>query len=324
MLHDKINTFYTYLQSQQNAQKYLESCYQRMEMDNASVKSFENSNPFMHYLDHGLRFYENGKQLEPLLQPMLFFYGMVHLIKATLLTIRPNYPESTAILAHGVSTRKRKKRDYSFLGDEVKIQHNGLFSYFTTHLFAIQSQPFSKIKMNQLFALIPEMDPLLQFHTERKLTVIGEMGTTHVQFPIWILDRYHLTANAFINRVKPYLPGIIESHVREEHIHVHLETPLLPAGASPFFTGLGDRLIYFPADRRDFLPISEVMVHYLLLYNLSMLCRYEPEWWGDLLTAKPDGDFPFIRTFLEVTAEKIPILLGKCLLDNHVGASEQW
>ncbi len=204
----------------------------------------------------------------------------------------------------------------------MKIQHNGLFSYFTTHLFSIRTQPFDKIKMNRLFALIPEMDPLFQFHAERKLTVIGEMGTKHVQFPVWLLDRYHLTDKAFINRVKPYLPEIKETHNKGGHIVVHLNDPLFPAGASPFFTGMADHRIYFPADREDFLPISEVMVHYLLLYNLSMLCRYEPEWWGDLLAAKPDRDFPFIHSFLDVTAAKMPMLLGKCLLDNHAGTSE--
>ncbi len=72
MLTNEINTFYTYLQSQQNAQQYLAACYRQLEFDNASVKSFENCNPFMHYLDHGVRFYDNGKRLEPLLQPMLF------------------------------------------------------------------------------------------------------------------------------------------------------------------------------------------------------------------------------------------------------------
>ncbi len=53
---------------------------------------------------------------------MLLFYGMSQLFKACLLTIDPNYPESTTVLAHGVTTRKRKKQGYQFLEDEVKVQ----------------------------------------------------------------------------------------------------------------------------------------------------------------------------------------------------------
>ncbi|TRM11067.1 hypothetical protein FH966_04625 [Lentibacillus cibarius] len=314
----EIHSFYVHLMSQQNAQQYLATCYQQIETVDASVKSFENCNPFIHYLDHGMRFYENGKQLEPLLQPMLFFYGMVHLIKANLLSVRPQYPESTAILAHGVSTRKRKKKDYTFMDDEVKIQHNGLFSYFSTHLFSIQTSPFPKIKMGRLFALIPELDPLFQFQSDGKLTGIGMTGTKHLQFPVWLLDYYHLTANALINRVKAYLPKLEKTKTENGYIHVYLSAPFYPKDASPFFTDMNEQVIYFPIYREDFLPISEVMVHYLLLYNLSMLCRYEPEWWGDLLTTKPDMDFPFIRSFLDITAKKIPLLLGGKLLDKHV------
>ncbi|GAA0436920.1 YaaC family protein [Lentibacillus halophilus] len=317
MLTNNISQFYTYLQSQQNAQAYLADCYHRkLKMNNASVKSFENCSPFIHYLDHGLRFYQNGKQLEPLLQPLLFFYGMVHLIKANLLSVRPDYPESTAILAHGVSSRKRKKRDYTFMKDEVKIQQNGLFSYFTTHLFAIRTPPFTKIKMNQLFALIPELGPLFRYQAGDKLTAVGKRGARSLQFPSWIIDHYHLTVNTFINRIKPYLPPIKMTQTNHNYINIELYEPLCPSEASPFFTSMTDDQVYFPINRDDCLPISEVMVHYLLLYNLSMLCRYEPEWWGEVLAAKPDADFPFIRSFLEITAEKIPMLLGVTLLTN--------
>ncbi|SFB29704.1 YaaC-like Protein [Lentibacillus halodurans] len=316
MENHHIMEFFTYLQSQHTAQQYLQGCYEELDGIDASVKSFENCNQFMHYLDHGVRFYENGKRLETLLQPMLFFYGMVHLLKAALLTIRPHYPESTAILAHGVSSRKRKKRDYTFLDDEVKIQHNGLYPYFSEHLFLVKESPFEKIKMAQLFALIPEMTPLFTFHQQQNMMAVGNPGTMHLQFPASVLDNYHLTANAFIKRIKPFLPNIDYTETKGKAIHVFLKDPFRPKEKSPFFTDRAYRAIYFPVHRSHYLPISEIMVHYLLLYNLSMLCRYESEWWGDLLAAKPDMDYPFIKQFLNITAEKIPFMLGTILIQN--------
>lgn len=318
MLNHYMMDVFTYLQSQQTARQYLQDCYQQLNSIDASVKSFENSQPFMHYLDHGIRFYENGKRLETLLQPILFFYGMVHLLKAVLLTARPHYPESTTMLAHGVSSRKRKKRDYTFLEDEVKIQHNGLYPYFSQHLFLINESPFEKRKMKKLLALIPEMTPLFTLHHKESLVVVGNQETRHLQFPTAILDNYHLTANAFIKRIKPYLPAVNRMETKDTRIHIDLAKSFNPSDNSPFFSDAQHRDIYFPVHRENFLPISEIMVHYLLLYNLSMLCRYESEWWGDLLTTKPDVDYPFIKTFLTTTAEKIPLIIERLLLQMPI------
>lgn len=76
----------------------------------------------MYFLEHGKLYYHQAINAPMSIQPILLFYGLVHLIKACLLTIDPNYPNSTSVLAHGVSTRKLKKQQYLFFQDEVKIQ----------------------------------------------------------------------------------------------------------------------------------------------------------------------------------------------------------
>ncbi|HLR52820.1 MAG TPA: YaaC family protein [Candidatus Avamphibacillus sp.] len=305
----KLDSFYIYLNSEQTAQKYLYRSYQNLTGVDAEKKSYENCNAFMYYLAHGRKFYKTGQKLEPLLQPILFFYGMVHLLKAVLLTKRPDYPESTTMLAHGVSTRKRKKKQYKFVNDEVKVQYKGLFPYVMEHLFNKKTMPFSKITMHRLLSLIPEISPLFHFHGETHLVKIGTIGATHLTFPNHLLDDYHLTKKAFINRLSPYLPDILESLSSKGLIHLHLADPFM-IQEGPFFIHT-NQSIYFPTDRESFISISEIMIHYLLLYNLSMVSRYETEWWGDLLVTKPEIDFPLILQFLKVTAHKIPFLLGK-------------
>ncbi|MDY0394731.1 YaaC family protein [Virgibacillus halophilus] len=167
MKQEEIISFYSYLQSQKTAQDYLKQCYEKIPGVDAEKKSYENANTFLYYLAHGRQFYENGKNLDLLLQPLLYFYGMVHLLKACLLTERPEYPESTSVLAHGVSARKRKKRNYIFSEDEVRIQHNGLLPYFTKHLFHLKYLPFEKIDMSRLLRLIPEISPLFSWHQQQ-------------------------------------------------------------------------------------------------------------------------------------------------------------
>ena len=98
-----------FLFSSQNVQRYLARCYEKSSIQDAE-KSFENCYPFIYYLEHGKNYYELYKTAPFSIQPMLLFYGISQLFKACLLTIDPNYPESTTVLAHGVTTRKRKTR----------------------------------------------------------------------------------------------------------------------------------------------------------------------------------------------------------------------
>ncbi|WP_085993776.1 YaaC family protein [Oceanobacillus senegalensis] len=302
------NDFYTYLTSQQTAQSFLHHCYKQQDEIEAESKSYENSQAFLYYLDHGRRFYDIGNHVELFAKPVLYFYGLTHLLKACLLTKRPNYPESTTLLSHGVTARKRKKRDYTFLEDEVKVQQKGLFPYFSNHLFSIDHMPFEKIKMKDLFANLPEFNHFFALTGERKMEKVGSTGSFILAFPAQVLDTHHLTEKAFIKRIEPYLPNIVDIDSDQSRLQIKMDQKLTKS-KGPFYIHMNNGLIYFPIHREQFLAISEIMIHYLLLYNLSMLCRYEAEWWGDLLTSKPDVDYPFIKHFLHVTAEKIPKLL---------------
>lgn len=315
MSKNDINIFYTYIQSQQTAQQYLFRCYQNIDGINAEVKSYENCDAFIYFLKHGKTFYKQGKEVPIELKPVLFFYGMIHLLKATLLTKRPNYPETTKLLAHGVSARKRKKKAYTFMKDEVKIQHHGLFSYFSKHLFSVESCPFEKINMSNLLSIIPEMNKLFRVHKENKLVRVGKMNTLTLSFPKKILNSFHLTERAFIQRITPYVPEIVTVHSNNDSIHLQL-TKQLKYSSRLFSFNFSNQSIYFPVNRNLFIPISEIMTHYLLLYNLSMLSRYETEWWGDLLTTRSTIDYPFVTHFLQETAEKVPQLLGQLLYEQ--------
>src|SRR5690625_6241443 len=114
MLITDINAFYTYLQSQKTAQLFLYQSYQKMEGVNPERKSYENCNSFIYFLKHGIHFYTAGKKADPMLKPLLLFYGMSHLLKASLVANRPNYTESKKVLAHRVSSRKGKKTQYAY------------------------------------------------------------------------------------------------------------------------------------------------------------------------------------------------------------------
>ncbi|HLQ70372.1 MAG TPA: YaaC family protein, partial [Bacillota bacterium] len=119
----------------------------------------------------------------------------------------------------------------------------------------------------------------------------------------------------FIKRVKAHTPLIDKTEIKNTKILMQLHDPI-PTSFSPFLIDYRKKNICFPRYRDQFIPISEVMIHYLLLYNLSMLSRYESQWWGELITLKPDIEYSIIAHFLKTTSDKIPFLLGEMLLQD--------
>lgn len=311
--------FLTYLQSEQSAQRFLKKTYAKLDGIDADKLSYQNCQTFIYYLKHGQQFIKTGQSTALEIKPILFFYGLVHLLKASLLTKRPHYPETTKSLAHGVSSRKRKKKGYLFMNDEVKIQLHGLFPYFSEHLYSVKAFNTSvdTINMSSLLRLIPEMAPLFSFNNEKALTKIGTIGKDILTFPKQLYNDYHLTENAFNRRVSKQLKYISKTEVTSNELIIKLKKPLQTSLGS-FLFNFSNQKIYFPSCRDTFLPFSEVMIHYLLLYNLSMVSRYETEWWADLLSTRPNSDFSFISYYLEHVSNKGLMLLGQELYQDYL------
>ena len=177
MFKTEVIAFFHQLKSIPFVQGYLQKCYETLHIKDSDIVSYQNAEKFIYYLEHGESFINQAKQAPFSIKPILLFYGLNQLLKACLLTKRPNYPENTKLLAHGVSTRKRKKQSYSFLSDEVKIQQYGLFPYFSNHLFQIQSFPTDKVSMDHLLARIPELKEIQVFQKRSfQLVAVGSVN----------------------------------------------------------------------------------------------------------------------------------------------------
>ncbi|WP_181350773.1 YaaC family protein [Thalassobacillus sp. CUG 92003] len=227
--------FLIYLQAVTHAKQFLDTCYANQGDPKHDLQSYRNSDRFCYLLSQGLSYFETGKHADIGLQPLLYFYGLEHFMKANILTVRPDYPDSTKVLAHGLSTRKRKKQHYRFREDEVRIQPNGLFPYAARHLF------------NWTYPRLPEKAGI-----DDMLRQIPEMA--------------------------------IYFHYKEG------EEVKTPGAVWP-----------------------ELLTHFILLYNLSMLVRYEVEWWGEMQQLRDREDFTFIKGFLLCTGEKVPRLVEEWL-----------
>ncbi|MBE3570153.1 MAG: YaaC family protein [Bacillales bacterium] len=301
-----------YFQSASTSQKYLRQCYKSLNLEQATSLSFHNCTRFMHFIEHGISYFQQVRQSPISLQPILLFYGTIQLIKACLLTVDPYYPENTSVLAHGLSTRKRKKQSYQFLDDEVKIQRNGLFMHFSNKLFHVKQLEGEKLIMKHLLLEVPELSNAFRFLFGKNSFVLLEK-THHQSFLLSkrILNGFHMTETRFIDFFSSKIGEemIIEQH--DDHyfqLTFHgnkLEYP-------PLRYHFENQTLACPIEKRNsFLP--ELMVHYALLYNLSMIARYETEWWLELIKTNPNEDYPFITQFLSVSSHKVPIFIAHYL-----------
>ncbi|MGG0720415.1 YaaC family protein [Robertmurraya massiliosenegalensis] len=295
-------------------QQYLKKGYEQQMIENAEQKAYENCYPFIYYLEHGKVYYEQGKNSPLIIQPILLFYGLVHLIKACILTVDPNYPETTSVLAHGVSARKRKKQQFHFFQDEVKFQKTGLFPFLSKKLFHIEQLEGDKMSMGSLFKQIPELNSLVALFdgTPSFATVRQEGNDFYI--PKKILDSFHMTENRFVDFfIHKAIETFTLNRFEDDFIVFEKESEKESFNTSPLKYNLFDQTFALPLTKDSGFVFHELLVHYLLLYNLSMIARYETEWWSELVKTMPNKDFPFIETFLQITLEKGPFLVSEYL-----------
>jgi hypothetical protein len=307
---------YSLFFSAEYSQSYLKKCYRKLNLEQPDQKSFENCYPFMYYLEHGKLYYEQAEKSPLAIQPIMLFYGLVHLIKACILTVAPDYPETTSVLAHGVSTRKRKKQQYSFTEDEVKFQKNGLFSLMAEKMFHMKQLEGDKATMGDLMELIPELSGIfLELKGKQNFQVVAKTESTYF-LPKTIIDQFHMTENRFKEyfQSKTALPlSFVAKDEQSIAFQADLNRIYEPI---PLKYNLEDQHYAFPLIKGELCLFPELLLHYLLLYNLSMIARYETEWWSELIKMMPNEDYPLIQTFLKSTINKGPYLIYQYLANK--------
>ncbi len=301
--------------SSKNTQLFLYKCYSKLNIPDAEKRSYENCYPFIYYIEHGKNYYSLTEQAPLSIQPLLLFYGMIQFMKACLLTVDPLYPETTTVLAHGATTRKRKKKFYEFLQDEIKIQKNGLFTHTANKLFHLYHSEGEKYSMQQLLDSIPEIQILLGRKNTMYETVLN--GNT-LAIPIDVLDSYHMTSERFSTYLPTKADYLVSSSVTKEYITFHCLKKISPYSCLPFAYHSETGSFYLPKVKENLSPLPELLVHYLLLYNLSSISRYETEWWYHMLHHYEEEDFPFINGFLSITKIKMPYIFSSFLNEKRI------
>lgn len=292
-------------QTTDTVQKFLEKCYQKSNQSLPAELSYQNSYPFVYHLKHAENFYLSAENASLPVKPMLLFYGMAQLIKACILTKDPEYPAASSVLAHGVSSRKRKKQHYRFLQDEVKIQRNGLFAHAAFHLYSLQHVENDKYSMHELLQRVPELCDLFKMHKQKEVHIAIGVDDQHIHLPKDAAASYHMTPDRMLDYLHHHFQ-LDKAGETSDVMSLLLPESFNAFSSPPFLYNQQTCTYSLPASLNDLAGLPEFLAHYLLLYNLSMISRYETEWWYELMLSHSQDDYVFIVRFLEATKDKIP------------------
>ncbi|MGG3575388.1 YaaC family protein [Bacillus gobiensis] len=301
--------------SAETTQYFLEIIYKEQQVEKSREYSYKNGDRFIFYLKHAEAFFTQAAVSSIEIKPILLFYGTAQLLKACLLTVDYLYPSHTSVLAHGVTTRKRKKQNYRFYEDEVKIQKNGLCMHVCRKLFGLdRSLEDERFQMKQLITRIPELNEVLSFQRKNNFS-LAEIIKTEEKYavPIKLAQDYCMSVDRLAEYIAHHLGWKFIDKTESYLYFVLSEKETCTSTSKTLLYNFETNQQFLPAERDRFLNLPELISHYLLLYNLSMIARYETEWWYELILQNGSDDYVIIQQFLEIAEKKVPIHIADYL-----------
>lgn len=323
--------FLRFLETEPTARRFLSASYQQLGFESADKLAFQQSSRLLYTVKHARDCYEAAATCPLLIRPLLLFYGCTHLLKALILFKDPTYPQNSRMLQHGVTSRKVKRNPYHILDDEVRPQKEGLFA----HAAKLLRVPFlqERYTMGELFSLLPELastyseiagpnnwdkiayreqDQVLYFPTGTRGSLLYSQETfidyllrqANGEMSFSSADDLVLPNRSSANRQVPLRVALKNSASLEDH-------PLFARTAHGF---------YFWNVDGDAAPAPKWAVHFLLLYLLGMLCRYEAEIWGDFVYSHSYGELVLVEHFFTEHLTGFPLMIGE-LMQKELGKS---
>lgn len=318
-----------YLETEPTSRKFLSQCYTNREWEHPDRLAFQQSTRYLYLWRQARLFYQTAESADLSIQPLLLFYGCTHLLKGMLITRDPAYPQNSRMLQHGVASRKAKRQAYVLMQDEIRPQKEGFFSHLSQTFrltplrdrYSVQDLFASLAEMNEICAALSEIQP---HWTRLQLSLPVHEGATssrreadgyRVTFPVKTegsLAYSNDTLKQYIQRLAPSTISLntIGWEAWSNRQMFLSQFALSQLEQHPLFY-LHDRTLFFWNGSAESLPLPQWASHFLLLYQLGMLCRYETEWWGELTMSHDMAERYLVERFLAHHMATFPSLIMK-------------
>lgn len=307
---------YRYLENEEVAHAFLKQKYSKLKIPHPEREAYNQTFSFTTYIRQGYHLFQTARHHDLWSKPLLLYYGMMSLAKAWVLTILPQYPQSTAVLRHGLSTRKRKKERFRILQDEVRVQKEGLFPLIVEKMGTI-IETGSIYTAKDLLAMLPGLSddycrvigerlwlPILFFKEEKE----GSLYKGSFLLSETVLNHFHLTPEAFTHKLTAACNGILFQFVEYRNHQLYFEWESTKRFNHPWFSinQKGGNFLWI-GNHRPLLP--EILAQWMLLFLLSMLCRYDPPLWGEIMMSHHYKEKYIIEELLYLVEDRFPEIL---------------
>lgn len=297
------------LQNEEFARKFLYQKYLDASLKEPGVLAYKNVQSFTAYIRQACSLFHTARLCERGIQPLLLYYGMMDFFKAWILSKDPDYPKSTAVLRHGLSTRKRKKEQFRFYQDEIRIQKEGLFPYLSL-LMKVPADAGDTYRVKELLGFIPELQPTYQqiFHECTWVPVDWIPSSSLFIVPEKILDQYHLAPSSFVGKLNRY-SGQIQFTLDHQHqgsLYLNCSSAGPPHRLHPWIemNKKGDYYLY-AGNHRPY-PLPRVICLMMLCFAMSMLCRYDPPLWEEVMLQSVHQEQLILIHLMDLIAHEFP------------------
>lgn len=309
----------SYFENEFIAREYLKDKYSQLEIEHPERFAFRNVTPFLIYIRQSRQIFQSVHLVTNWMKPTHLYYGMMSLLKALILTVDPHYPQSSQVLKHGLTTKKRKKEMFRFFFDDIRVQKDGLFPHYQSLFSYHLREDYNPI---QLMQMIPDLQESVSKVVKSQhfvpIEIEEKLESIYVIFPYTLLDQMNYSQERFVewlnSRSTEGTFSLPEASLCTQNMQ-NLFPVLWSSNRGkvlkhPYFyqNKKGDHFIW---TRNDHLiePVPEIEAHYMLLFGLSMLSRYEPPLWADVIDATTSLEGILIQELLRIVKRKFPNLI---------------
>ena len=288
-----------------------------------NCKKFDNSKKFRsraslmkYYITQAKEYYLSARDASVLTKPTLLYYGASCLVKALIITKRCFQDDSTG---HGIEVHKSDADDLlEFRIKPVKGTFLQLYQVLENkNINLIKSIDFNLV---DLLSFIPELkDDFEEVFNKKSLAIkVDRIKDEDGEYLFYEGDYFTDISilNDFFNRI----PNFDKYYMSPSFSNAMscFKKPI-PEGDIVLRSIMGEEFLVssLPIGENS-IYLSQISVHFLILYLLSMLSRYYVNLWLSENSSDESRYFYIIEKFLDISERKFPNLILNEILNKEI------
>lgn len=289
-----------------------------------NCKKFDNGKKFKpraslmkHYITQAKEYYHSARDSSVLTKPTLLYYGASCLVKALIIAKNCDQDYSTG---HGIKVLKSNVDDMmDFRIKPVKGTFLQLYQVLENkNITLIKSIDFN---LEDLFSFIPELeDDFKNIFNKKSLAIkINRIKDEDGEYLFYEGDYFSDLSilNDFINNIPNFDKYYFDPSFFSNSISCFKKP--MPDGDIVLRNIMGEEfLVSSLQSGENSIYLSQISVHFLILYLLSMLSRYYVNLWLGENSSDESRYFYIIEKFLDISERKFPNLILNEILDKEI------